>query len=425
MVNETNIQQRRKNRDKVRESCRELPPCPHDNKEGIIDYAQLCKEMGRYDDGLDVLNPVIRSGELGPENWKAYALAAFFNLQRGESSLCRNLMMNACKCLQTDRRFFNCMRSSQTYNHFAYHYDVQLLSDIDDFLNKRLFRRVFLQEITIGSEGIIYISEALGRKVVALDNMGNFLWGKSLNLARKQENTNSLDEIILMSTGSGDGLTIVDNSNGDMIQMDRDGCFKTMAPLGNRYFKVHSFTQDYFGSIFVTEDNPMRLSIFESDGKLQREIFLDDVMHYNTDINPFTILYDEEGFLHLYNIDVLLTLNGEGRKIFRKDFITENKAKRDWKEIVKGVSPDQAGRLYVVRPSENRIVVVDKNMGTELGQLGPEVGNTRLRHPTDVATDFDDNLYISDTGNARVLKINGSNGEVTAIFQFPHWKSSL
>jgi DNA-binding beta-propeller fold protein YncE len=122
---------------------------------------------------------------------------------------------------------------------------------------------------------------------------------------------------------------------------------------------------------------------------------------------------------------VLLTLNGEGRKIFKKDFLTEGKAKGDWKEIVKGVSPDQAGRLYVVRPSENRVVVVDKNVGTELGQIGPELGETRLKHPTDVAIDFDDNLFISDTGNARILRVNGSTGEITAIFQLPCWKSAL
>lgn len=383
----------------------------------------MCKELGRYDDGLDVLNPIIRSGELEPENWKAYSLAAFFNLQRGESALCRNLMINACKCLQADRRYFNCTRSSQTYNHFAYHYDVQLLNDIGEFLKKRTYRKVFLQEITIGSEGIIYVSEALGRKILAIDCMGNFLWGKSLHLVKKQENENYLDEIILMSTGSGDGLTIVDNSNGDMIQMDRDGCFKTMAPLGNRYFKAHSFTQDYFGSIFVTEDNPMRLSIFESDGKLQREIFLDEVMNFNTDVNPFTILYDEEGLLHLYNIDILLTLNGEGRKIFRKDFISNVDCSNDWKQIVKGIAPDQGGRIYAVRPSENRVIVVDKSCGAELGQLGPEIGNTRLKHPTDVAIDYDDNLYITDTGNARILKVSGSTGEITSILQFPHWKS--
>jgi hypothetical protein len=41
--------------------------------------------MGRYDDGLDVLNPVIRSGELGPENWKASSISNAANHRFAET----------------------------------------------------------------------------------------------------------------------------------------------------------------------------------------------------------------------------------------------------------------------------------------------------------------------------------------------------
>ena len=425
LSNPTNTQRRSKNHTRARDSYQELPPRPLEHGEGIIDYAQLCKDMGRYDDGLDVLTPFIRSGELKPEKWKAFTLAAFFNLQRGEALTCKNLMVQACKCLGVDKRHFNCMRGIPAYNHFAYHYDSQLLADIDQYFNKRLMREVLLQEVSVGSDGVIFVTEVLGRKIIALDKIGNFLWGKSLNLIGKSHKTNPLDEAILMTTGSGDGVTIIDNSNGDLIQMDRDGCFKNMAPLGNRYFKARSITQDYFGCIFVTEENPMRLSIFEGDGKLQREIFLDEVLNFNTNTNPFSIVYDEEGYLHLYNIDILMTLNGEGRKIFRKDFMNQGKTKDDWRLISKGMAPDQDGKIFVVRPSENRVVVIDKNLGTELGQLGPEIGNTKLRHPIDVAVDFDDNIFINDSGNARILKINTNTGDVLGLFQFPHWKSHI
>ncbi|MFO7663286.1 MAG: hypothetical protein R6X18_11940, partial [Chloroflexota bacterium] len=244
------------------------------------------------------------------------------------------------------------------------------------------------------------MSEAYGRKIIALDLLGNFLWGKSLNLAKKGQNRHYLDENILMSSGYGEGVTIIDNATGDMIQMERNGTFKSMAPLGQRFFRVHSFTQDYFGCIFVTENNAMRLSIYEPDGKLQREIYLDEAMNYNTDTNPFSIIYDEEGFLHLYNIDVLLTLNGEGRKIFRKDIVTSTKARNDWKLITRGLCNDSSGRLYVVRPTENRILVIDKTIGTELGELGPKLAGTKLKRPIDVSVDLDENIYINDSGNS-------------------------
>ncbi len=401
---------------------RELPPKPVKGSAGSIDYAQKCKDIGRYDDGLDVLEPIIRSGELKPENWKAFALAGFFNLQRGEVSICRNLIRQAVTSLNADRRYFNCTISNSTYNHFAYHYDFQLLQDVYNYTKKRVLRPVCFQEITIGTEGIIFITEEYGRKIIALDLMGNFLWGKSLNLARRREIKEEIDENVLMSSGYGEGVTIVDNATGDMIQMDCDGSFKIMAPLGTRFFKVHSFTQDYFGCIFVTENNAMRLSIYEPDGKLQREIYLDDVMNYNTAVNPFTIIYDEEGYLHLYNIEVLLTLNGEGRKIFRKDIVTTGKARKDWRLITKGMASDSSGRIYVARPSDNKVLVIDKSIGTELGELGPKIAETKINRPTDVAIDLDENVYINDSGNARILKIDTRSGDVMTIFQQPCWK---
>jgi hypothetical protein len=400
----------------------DLPPKPEKGREGCIDYALACKELGRYDDGLDVLNPIIHTGELAPENWKAYALAGFFNLQRGETAVCRKLMKQAVTAIGGDRIFYNCMRDSSVYNHFAYHFDFQHMQDVHDFLLKRKMARAYLQEVTVSSEGILFISETIGRKIIALDLMGNFLWGKSLNLRKKVESSGPLSDNILMSSGYGEGVTLVDNASGDVIQMDKEGSFKSMAPLGNRFFRINSFTQDYFGCIFVTEDNSMRLSIFEPDGKLQREIYLDEVMDYNSEVNPFTIIYDEEGFLHLYNIDVLLTLNGEGRKIFRKDLLTSGKAREDYKKITKGIACDSSGRIYVVRPSENRIQVIDKTHGTELGSFGPDIANTKLVRPIDVAIDLDENIYINDSGNARILKVDTSTGDVTTLFHQKHWK---
>lgn len=423
MRNTTQTQSKSKSRSKTRETRRDLPPKPLKGSVGSIDYAQKCKDMGRYDDGLDVLEPIIKIGELKPENWKAFALAGFFNLQRGEVSVCRNLVRQAVTALDADRRYFNCMVSNSTYNHFAYHYDFQFLQDVFNFKKKRKPRIVRFQEITIGTEGIIFITEEFGRKIIALDLMGNFLWGKSLNLARRREIKEEVDESVLMSSGYGEGVTIIDNATGDMMQMDCDGSFKVMAPLGTRFFKVNSFTQDYFGCIFVTESNPMRLSIYEPDGKLQREIYLDEVMNYNTDINPFTIIYDDEGYLHLYNIEVLLTLNGEGKKIFRKDIVTTGKARNDWKNITKGMASDNSGRIYVTRPSENKVMVIDKRIGTELGELGPKIAETKLKRPTDVAIDLDENVYINDSGNARVLKIDTRSGDVTTVFHQPCWKA--
>ena len=70
MRSATQTARKNRSKSKTREISRDLPPKPGKGKEGSIDYALLCKEMGRYDDGLDVLNPIIHVGELKPENWK-------------------------------------------------------------------------------------------------------------------------------------------------------------------------------------------------------------------------------------------------------------------------------------------------------------------------------------------------------------------
>ncbi|MFH1515262.1 MAG: hypothetical protein ABIG42_07360 [bacterium] len=423
MTDTTQIQRRRRRKTNLRDVQLELPAKPTKGGKGSIDYAQQCKELGKYDDGLDVLEPIIKRGELRAENWQAYALAGFFNLQRGETQVCQKLMRLSLYCLSADRKYFNCMKTERVYNHFAYHYDFQLLRDIYSHQVKRKLTPVCFQEITISTEGELYLTEGLGRKIIALDVLGNFLWGKSLNLARRARLNKISNENILMSSGYDEGVTLVDNATCEMIQMTRDGSFKTMAPLGSRFFRIHSFAQDYFGCIFVTEDNAMRLSIYEPDGKLQREIYLDEVMKYNSDVNPFTIIYDEEGYLHLYNIDLLLTLNGEGRQIFRKDIMTGKKSRNDWSKINKGVACDSSGRLYAVRPSENKVLVIDKGMGTELGELGPKLAGTKLKFPTDIAVDIEDNIYINDSGNARIVKINSRTSDVNTIFHMPCWKS--
>ncbi len=72
--------------------------------------------------------------------------------------------------------------------------------------------------------------------------------------------------------------------------------------------------------------------------------------------------------------------------------------------------------LFVCSVDEGVVVVFDKIDGTELrriGSKGSEEG--QLFFPTNLAVDRDDNIYISDTGNARVLQFN-TEGELQKQF---------
>ncbi|NIA12678.1 MAG: 6-bladed beta-propeller [Nitrospiraceae bacterium] len=65
--------------------------------------------------------------------------------------------------------------------------------------------------------------------------------------------------------------------------------------------------------------------------------------------------------------------------------------------------------LYVCDIDHGQVAVLDKKTGEErrrIGELGH--GEGELYYPTNLAMDGDQNLFVTDTGNARVLKFNSA-----------------
>lgn len=65
--------------------------------------------------------------------------------------------------------------------------------------------------------------------------------------------------------------------------------------------------------------------------------------------------------------------------------------------------------MYVTDRDQGNVVVLDRSSGEELRRFG------RLFLPTNLEVDPDDNVYVTDTGNARVLKFD-PEGEVLQQF---------
>ncbi|MFQ5514445.1 MAG: 6-bladed beta-propeller [Myxococcota bacterium] len=64
-------------------------------------------------------------------------------------------------------------------------------------------------------------------------------------------------------------------------------------------------------------------------------------------------------------------------------------------------------RAYVVDVENGRVVVLDRETGEELDRIGRKgSGRGELFFPTNIALDAEGNLYVADTGNARVLKFS-------------------
>ncbi len=87
------------------------------------------------------------------------------------------------------------------------------------------------------------------------------------------------------------------------------------------------------------------------------------------------------------------------------------------------VTTDIRGYIYIADTWNHRILKVDP-----FGRLIMEIGNQQLRNPNGVAVDLNENIYISDSGNNRIHKldfggrttfIQGQEGSAKSQFRNP------
>lgn len=95
-----------------------------------------------------------------------------------------------------------------------------------------------------------------------------------------------------------------------------------------------------------------------------------------------------------------------------------------WLSVPSGVAVDTAGNLYISEYNSNRIRKVTASDGKIATMAGTGVSGSsgdgaaatsaKLNNPRDVSVDADGNVYIADTGNHRIRKIN-NQGTITTI----------
>jgi DNA-binding beta-propeller fold protein YncE len=124
---------------------------------------------------------------------------------------------------------------------------------------------------------------------------------------------------------------------------------------------------------------------------------------------PINIVIDEDG--RRYVTDTLhrrvMIYDADGR------YVSAFGDPEDWKPSGIALFED---RLYVSDVENGRVLVLDRESGEELQQIGrPGSGEGELVFPTNVALDSQGNLYVSDTGNARVAEFDAEGGFVRHI----------
>ena len=149
-------------------------------------------------------------------------------------------------------------------------------------------------------------------------------------------------------------------------------------------------------------------------------------------VRPSAIAYDAAGNLYIAEtgrhvickVDLagnITTIAGTGVQGFSGDGSAATAAVLDSPQ---GLALDAHNHLYIADTHNNRVREVDLGTGVIRTIAGSTAGfsgdggaavNAQLRLPTALAIDAGGNLYVADTGNHRVRRINPATGTITTV----------
>ena len=182
---------------------------------------------------------------------------------------------------------------------------------------------------------------------------------------------------------------------------------------------------DLEGNLYIADSGKSIIYVLNSEGKLLDSIGRFGWRQGEFD-NPTDVALDSR--FQLYIAD-----SGNNRiqryNLVNKSFSVIAGEKGDTSEeqlilsLPQGIATDARGYVYIADTWNHRILKIDLS-----GRLIMEISNQQLRNPHNIAIDINENIYISDSGNNRINKLNfsgrniatwGQEGSEKAQFQNP------
>jgi cysteine-rich repeat protein len=311
--------------------------------------------------------------------------------------------------------------------------------------------------VAADGQGNLYIGDTYNHRIRRVDNAGTITTVAgtgTFSYSGDQGEAISADVahpsgVVLDAVGN---LYIADTDNNRIRRVDNTGIITTVAGTGTRGYVgdngpatsaeltfPNSMAMDNIGNLYVADTDNHRIRRIDGNGVITTVVGTgtfgyagDDGPANGAELdNPYSVVVDGRG-----NLFIADAFNHRIRKVDGNGIITTVAGTGDFSyggdngpaisaqlAVPKSVAVDSLGNLFIADTSNHRVRRVDTRgiittvAGT--GTLGARGDNraatqAQLNYPTGVAVDGLGNLYIADTDNHRIRRVD-SNGIITTV----------
>ena len=318
------------------------------------------------------------------------------------------------------------------------------------------------QGVAVDGSGNLYIADSAEHRIFRVDTSGIITtvagtgepgYSGDGGLA-VEARLHSPEDVVVDGTGN---LYIAVGGNQRIRRVDTTGTITTVAGSGQfgyggdggpataaRLYFPEGVAVDSSGNVYIADTRNHRIRKVDTSGTITTVAGIGDNM-YSGDGAPATAarLNQPEGVAvdgsdNLYITDsenhrirradaagIIATYAGTGESGYSGDGAPATAARLDYP---RGVAVDSSGNVYIADTNNHRIRKVDSSgtittvagtgsTGLRLGGFSGDGGpatSAQLQHPSGVAVDSSGNLYIADTYNHRIRKVD-SSGTITTV----------